>query len=663
KAVYNPLEGPYEGVGDLPSDPTLLAIVNLTPSPMNLDGVEDGFYTSPLQQLTKIIAGDNPVDDDLGATWKGGYDADNLYVYVEVTDDSVADGDRVLILLDGGNEKLKTIDDNDALVTITADGTSEELESVAVAPTETGYAIEVSIPWSAVSFTPADSSVFGIEIVVEDSDSDGAIENRLAWQSTVEGIEDNPSLYGEAELREVAPPPAVLKTKASVELDGELDDAYAEVEVLAIDTEIQPSITDADDLSATWRSVYDEDNLYFYIEVQDDDLQSDNPDGEWFQDDGVEIYLDADNSKTFNSYDENDYQIVVRLDGSIFDTKGQLGDGAEASITETASGYIAEVKLPWTAIGATPLPGLFLGLDVHIIDDDEGSNRDGKLSWFAEIDQSFSNAALFGTVYLAGDAVAANRELPGKVEAESYLEQPGTAVVPSDDDDTDAVVFSKRGDYLEYEVSVQETGMYRFIYRVARESKGLVVFSLNQGNEVLHHGKLLHRTTANEWAEVEAYAYLEEGVQTLRIQSIGRRWKLNWFAAEVVDMNLPGQIEAEAFKERGNRIVVLPSGDTDETQAVSFLAKGAYVKYPVNIAEAGRYTFTYRVRAVSKKMEFDLQLNSETIHRVKAKRLKDSPFSWQEVSATADLPAGEHILRILSKKRGGSINWRSEEHT
>ena len=652
------LEGPYEGVGDLPPNPTLLAIVNSTPSPMRLDGVEDGFYTSPLQQLTKIIAGNNPTDDDLDATWKGGYDADNLYLYVEVTDDSVASGDRVLILLDGGNEKSDTTDDNDALFAIAADGTSEQVESAAVAVTETGYAVEVAIPWSEISFTPADTSVFGIEIVVEDSDGDeGAIKNRLAWQSTVEGIEGNPSLYGEAELREVAPPPAVLKTTASVELDGELDDAYTEAEAFAIDTEIQPTITDADDLSATWRSVYNEDGLYFYIEVQDDALRSDNPDGEWFQDDGVEIYLDANNSKTFNSYDENDYQIVVRLDGSIFDTKGQLGDGAEASVTETASGYIAEVKLPWTAVGATPAPGLFLGLDVHVIDDDDGGSRDGKLSWFAEIDQSFSNAALFGTVYLAGDAMASNRELPGKVEAETYLEQPNVTVVPSDDDDTDAVVFDERGDYLEYEVLVQETGMYRFTYRVARKSKGLVVFSLNQGDEVLHYGKLFRGTPANEWNEVEAYAYLEEGVQTLRIQSEGRRWKLNWLTAEVVDMNLPGQIEAEAFKERGNRVLVLPSGDADETQAISFLAKGAYVTYPVNITEAGRYTFTYRVRTISKKMEFYLQLNDKTIHKVKAKRLKGSPFGWQEVSATADLPAGEHVLRLLSKKDRGSINW------
>ena len=132
------------------------------------------------------------------------------------------------------------------------------------------------------------------------------------------------------------------------------------------------------------------------------------------------------------------------------------------------------------------------------------------------------------------------------------------------------------------------------------------------------------------------------------------------FAVVTSTLALPGRIEAEAFAEQYGS-AVLPSGDTDETDALRFMSKGAYVTYPVTVAQAGTYTFTYRVLPFSKKAEFRLQLGDETLHKIKVKKAKKAPVGWQEVIATAELPAGEHTLRIISKKEPTSINWWQAE--
>ena len=259
--------------------------------------------------------------------------------------------------------------------------------------------------------------------------------------------------------------------------------------------------------------------------------------------------------------------------------------------------------------------------------------------------------------------VAVGNQLPGLVQAESFSAQRGVKLADAQDEDgTPVVVGLDRGDYVDYEVNVRESGVYRFTYRVARERWGLAVFSLTEGDQRLHPPTPLRGTAPNEWAEVEAYAYLEEGAHTLRVQSIGYRWKLNWLLAEPVDMRLPGQIPAEAFSAQGGNPLVLPSGDEDQTTAVSFLRKGAYVEYPVTVAQAGTYAFTYRMRNIFRqKASYQLQLNGDGLHTVSVKRDRQNSFGWQEVSATAELPAGDHTLRLVAEQAGGSINWWSAD--
>ena len=650
-------EGAVDGVGPLPKDQLLVAGILSAAVPIQVDGRKEGFYTGIPQRPSRVLINELDNEDDLATEWTAVWDEDNLYVHATVEDDVTGNGnaDALSVFVDGNNDKGETYDADDRQFTLNYDGTVSADFTGSILPTATGYTAEMAIPWSLIGITPSDSLRIGLDLIVSDDDNaDGTVDHQLAWQAGRAGAETNPSLFGEGLLLAVAPPPFIAATQEAVTVDGTAESSWDAVEVYAVAKQIQPTVTNAADLSAQWRAQWDEQNLYFFISVTDDDKQNDSPD--WFNDDGVEIYLDADNSKD-GDYGSNDYQIIVEYQGvDIYDTKNNLGPGATAQVVDTDSGYDVEVALPWTALKATPESGLFLGLDVHVIDDDEGGNLSGKLAWFADVDNSFRNTTLFGSAVLAPESEQ-GKVLPGRIEAETYREQAGITVAPSGDDDTDAVVDIWYRDFLDYEVNVQEAGLYRFTYRVARGRGGLIAFRLQQDNQTLHYGKLLKQSAIDQWIEIEAYAYLEEGAQTLRIQSIGRQWKLNWFSAEAVDTSLPGQLEAEAFAESKGYIPVLPSGDTDETSAITFLKKGASVSYPVEVSQAGIYLFTYRVRTVRNQASFRLQRGDETLHTVKVKRLKKNPFGWQEVMATAELAAGSQRLMLVGQQTGGSINW------
>jgi len=188
-------------------------------------------------------------------------------------------------------------------------------------------------------------------------------------------------------------------------IDGSVDAVWAEAATDSITNVINGSVSSDSDLSGTWRALWNGNNLYYLIEVTDDALNNDstNP----WDDDSIEIYIDADNSKG-SSYDGvNDFQYIFRWnDGTI-----HLGSNSATNTTgivfdmvAVSGGYNLEVSIPWSTLGVTPAGGNLIGTDVHVNDDDDGGGRDGKKAWFATADNSWSDPSLFATALLTGEA-------------------------------------------------------------------------------------------------------------------------------------------------------------------------------------------------------------------------------------------------------------------
>ncbi|MBJ6363948.1 carbohydrate-binding protein [Paenibacillus sp. GCM10012307] len=124
--------------------------------------------------------------------------------------------------------------------------------------------------------------------------------------------------------------------------------------------------------------------------------------------------------------------------------------------------------------------------------------------------------------------------IPGQIEAEAYLAASSGRTEPSSEGGLN-IGWVQRGDWLDYPVDVEESGMYRASYRVAGVGA--------EGNiELQDDGKALAATGLEDtgdwqkWTTIQSEPFLlVEGERVLRLHLDGSGFNLNWFKLERVE--------------------------------------------------------------------------------------------------------------------------------
>jgi len=180
-------------------------------------------------------------------------------------------------------------------------------------------------------------------------------------------------------------------------VDGVLEDTWAMADRLSLDHVISGSVDGESDLSAWYSALWDWNKLYFYIQVTDDSLST-NSSVDHLKD-GIEIYIDADNGKS-RLFEDNDIQIrfVIDEEELYADIGAALGD-SDCQLIRDETGYAVEIAIPWESVNGLAVQDHYLGLDIHVNDND-GNSRDGKISWYAPRDNAYRSPMNFGTVKL-----------------------------------------------------------------------------------------------------------------------------------------------------------------------------------------------------------------------------------------------------------------------
>ena len=199
----------------------------------------------------------------------------------------------------------------------------------------------------------------------------------------------------------------IYKTSIAPLIDGTEDGQWqdAEVKTIAAEKTIVPTVSSAADLSGTIKFLWDNTNIYFYAVITDDTKINDSENT--YEDDAIEIYIDINNDKA-TTYGANDVQYSFGWDdGTIVGSlpAGRAVTDIVYSAVSNSDGYIVEGSIPWNTLQGTPEADQLLGLDFMINDDDDGTGRDGKLSWNAAEDQAWQNPSLFGTAKLVGEEI------------------------------------------------------------------------------------------------------------------------------------------------------------------------------------------------------------------------------------------------------------------
>jgi hypothetical protein len=164
----------------------------------------------------------------------------------------------------------------------------------------------------------------------------------------------------------------------------------------------------AADLSATFKLARDGTYLYVLVDVTDANQIKDNAIvAENWKDDKVELYLDFGNNKSTTIVGgSNDYSYgFVYSDNTIHVGTNTVTTGVtfNQSLKGGGTGYIMEVRIPWSSIGGVPIPGTYYGVEVQVNDDDDGGDRDTKMAWSENgSDVSWQNPSKWGTFQIAG---------------------------------------------------------------------------------------------------------------------------------------------------------------------------------------------------------------------------------------------------------------------
>jgi len=158
----------------------------------------------------------------------------------------------------------------------------------------------------------------------------------------------------------------------------------------------------SNDLSAVWQAKWDNEYLHIRVDTLDDRFVRDSK-FPW-SDDSIEVYIDADGSRTASFDGKNDFHLIFRWKDqnvSLSQNSAQRGDmRIQQTMIRTDSGIILEASIPWRSLGVQPREGNAIGIDIQINDDDNGRDRDTKLAWHATSDDAWKNPQTFGRLVL-----------------------------------------------------------------------------------------------------------------------------------------------------------------------------------------------------------------------------------------------------------------------
>jgi predicted amidohydrolase len=254
------------------------------------------------------------------------------------------------------------------------------------------------------------------------------------------------------------------------------------------------------------------------------------------------------------------------------------------------------------------------------------------------------------------------------------------------------VGYMRAGEWLNYTATVAAAGTYTIRVRVAAPAAGGTFHVESNGVDRTGPISIPNTGSWQAWSTVSAAATLPAGRQILRVVAdtsgpTGAFGNINWL--EIVGsapftgtpVSLPGRVQAENFDDGGQGIAYSDStagnsgGQYRQTDVdveittdagagydVGWMRAAEWLNYTVTVATAGTYTIRARVAAPAAGGTFHVESNS--VDRTGPMTIPNTGGwqNWTTITATANLPAGQQVLRLVADSSGatgvfGNINW------
>ncbi len=198
-----------------------------------------------------------------------------------------------------------------------------------------------------------------------------------------------------------APSSVAIPCAAGIKVDGDLTDAGWLDGAWTANNRLVTG-TNPQGASAQFKVRWDNTALYVAVDVSDTSPFNDSG-ANWYDDSSVEVYLDMNHNASTN-YQADDFQFSMRYNDQTLREQGNKQGTATGAVAARAGGYIVEMKLPWSVLGATPAAASVYGFDVGVNIDSAGGAREGVLMW-AGTGNNYADTSAFGNAVVQACAI------------------------------------------------------------------------------------------------------------------------------------------------------------------------------------------------------------------------------------------------------------------
>ena len=190
----------------------------------------------------------------------------------------------------------------------------------------------------------------------------------------------------------------VKKVTSTVAIDGQLNESFWDISI-----PVNVNLSSSDN-TAHFGVLWDDNYLYVGVNVVDASLNYNGRQG--YFDDGIEIYIDGNNSKG-TSVEQDDRRFVKPVLSHWIQEANDNIDGVLYKWVKTTDGYTMEFAIPWSNFNVTPSANMNIGFNLAVNDDDIISkyNDPKKLIWQGSKDY-YKNPSTWGTVRLSDQTVS-----------------------------------------------------------------------------------------------------------------------------------------------------------------------------------------------------------------------------------------------------------------
>ena len=174
---------------------------------------------------------------------------------------------------------------------------------------------------------------------------------------------------------------------------GETDPVWNSAPALVIEKHL--TMKDNGTASGVAKAMWDEENLYVLVEVQDPVLNNDSSSAH--EQDSIEIFVDETNCKA-SRYQEGMGQYRISYENEQSFNGSGIQEGFESYARTVAGGYVIEAKIPFKTVD--PAANAKIGFDVQINDANADGTRQDIVMWYDETGNSWQSGAGWGEVTL-----------------------------------------------------------------------------------------------------------------------------------------------------------------------------------------------------------------------------------------------------------------------